>query len=363
MTRNLITYLLLLFLVVSCNDKETVTYYTVNGKANNIESDIVVFGRDSRFQKVDSIKADKKGYFSYKIECDTIIPFVIVMPDGKQVTMFAEPGQKAELEYDCIGQECTINGSTLQAMHDSISKVIEACTDRRKRMEHIEGFIKEHPVNEINIELIRRYAINIPDPDFTQIKNLISKLGGILQDNEFLAITKKNIDNSNGNVLHRQLPAFKYTTADSCKEITHDTFNKKHLLVTLWAPWDQKSREKMKHLRDIDKAVESKEFEILNIALEHDTTEWKRCIDSDSIIGHNVCDTKVWDSEIAGKFKIKSLPYSILVNPYQRIIRLDVDLAKDSTVIDSIIAKHEKSQKDREKREKAEKERKRRNKE
>lgn len=351
MTRPIITYLLLLLLVVSC-DKESTTQYTINGNANNIESDIMVFGLDNRYQKVDSIITDKKGNFSYTIECDTIIPLLMIMPDGKQITLIAEPGTKAKLMYDCIKQKCIINGGPTQTLHDSISQVIEAYSDDKRRVEAINDFIVKHPVSEVSIELLRRYMINVPDPNFIQIKNYISKLGGILQDNEFIAITKKNIDNRNGNTLHRQFPSFNYYTADSCKKITLSTFNKKHLLVTLWASWDENSRKEMKFLHDIDSVVKSENFEILNISFDNDTIEWKRSIENDSIIGYNVCEKDAWSSEIANKFRIKSLPHSILLNPYQRIIKVDIDLEKDAELIDSLVTKHDKSVAEREKREK-----------
>ena len=90
----------------------------------------------------------------------------------------------------------------------------------------------------------------------------------------------------------------------------------------------------------------------MNIALEHDTAAWKRCIENDSITGYNVCEKEAWSSETANKFNISSLPYSVLLNSYQRVIRVGIDIEKDAMAIDSIIAKHEKSIKEREKREK-----------
>ena len=357
--RRIITYMLLLLLIVACDSKETVLQYTVKGDSEFEKSSILIFGLDGRFQDVDSIRTDGKGHFSYTMECDTVIPMILMMPDGNRITLFAEPNTKAEIAYDATTGAYSIGYcGALQMLHDSISLAIDSCKSQKEKAKKIESFIKEHPVSEVNIELLRRYIIEIPEPDYSQIKNFISKLGGILQDNEYLALTKKNIDEKSGNIAHKQFPSFTYTTADSCKEITHNTFNKKHLLVTFWATWNDDSRKQLKHLQRIDSIVDSENFDILNIALDYDTTEWKRVVENDSITGYNVCDEDAWSGEIAGKFKIKTLPYSLLLNPYQRIIKLDVDLEKDAAVIDSIVAKHEKSQKDREKREKEKEEKK-----
>lgn len=359
--KRVITYLFLLLLVASCS-KEPVMHYTVKGNVNIPEAEIMAFGIDSRLPRVDSIKTDEYGNFSYTIESDTLVPFIMVMPDGKQISLFAEKGITAELTYDTAKHAHTItNGGRIQMLHDSISQEIDTRRDKKRKIEALEKFIEKHPINEVNIELLRRYAIDIPDPDYTKIKNLISRLGGILQDNEYLSIIKENIEKRSGNTLHRQFPSFTYTTADSCKDITLSTFNNKHLLVTFWASWDDESRRQVKLLKGLRDSIDSENFEILNIALEHDTVAWKRCIENDSITGYNVCEGEAWSSEIANKFNIGSLPYSVLLNSYQRVIRVGVDIEKDATVIDSIIAKHEKSIKEREKREK-EKEKKNKNK-
>lgn len=352
MTRYIITYIMLFFLVVSCN-KETTTFYSIKGKVEKECGDIMVFGLDNRYEKLDFVMTDEEGNFVYTLDTDTVVPLAMIMPDGRQITLFAEPCIEAELVYDsAMTAYKIINGGTLQVMHDSISKILEACENVNELTDSIYKAVETYPISEANIELLRRYVINVPDPNYQLIKHIISQLGGIIQDNEYLAITKKNIENRNANTLHKQFPSFTYITVDSCKEITLNTFNKKHLLITLWASWDEESRRQMGFLHNIDTTIKSKNFEILNIALDHDTAEWKRCLETDSIIGHNVCEEKAWNSDLISKFKIKSLPYSILVNPYQRIIRLDVNLEKDCVAIDSIVRKHDKSIEEQEKREK-----------
>ena len=324
MAKSLITYILLLFLVVSCNE-ENATLYTIHGHANNLESDIFVFGLDSRLQKTDSIKADKHGNFSYSIKCDTIVPFMMIMPDGKQVTLFAEGGVKAKLSYDCIKQECLIsNCGPVQMLHDSITQIIEDCPNEKKRLDEIEKFIIKHPVSEVNIELLRRYLINVPDPNYQQIKNFISKLGGILQDNEYLAITKKKIDEKSGNTIHKQFPSFTYQTADSCKEITLSTFNKKHLLVTLWASWDEESRMRQRELIAIKEKYKEHNFDILSVSLDTDRQAWLQAIAEDSVTWRQANDFDGWDTSLAQRMQIDHLPANMLLNTARRIQATDI---------------------------------------
>lgn len=343
MKRCLFTYILIMLFLASCGKKE-VFEYTIKGKVSDNACSMLIFGLDNRFEKVDSIKAGNNGKFSYTIATDTLIPLAMLMPDGKMITIYAEPGVKAKLSYDSIAQKrWVVEGGPMQSLHDSISLVMDACRNDAARIDSIEKFIKENPLNEVDIELLRRYMIETPQPDNAQIRNFISLLGGILQDNEYLAITKKNIESRNSYSMHRSFPSFTYTTADSCKEVNLSTFNKKHLLVTFWASWDSTSREGLKHLYRIEETVKSENFEILNIALDHDTIEWKKAVKSDSIIGYNVCEEMAWNSDIAKKLNAKALPYSVLVSPYQRIIRLGLDLADCGELIDSLAQRYDKS--------------------
>ncbi len=358
MSRRVLIYLMLLLVIASCGNGESM-HYTIKGKAGEDSCKILIFGLDSRFERVDSIITNGHGKFTYVIETDTVIPLAMLMPDNSMVTLYAEPGVKAKISRDTIKQSgWTVTGGAAQLLHDSIFTQLEECRNDKERLDSIESFIKKHPVSDVNIEILRRCFIEKPAPDNSQIRSLISKLGGILQDHEYLVTANKSIEKKNSNTLHRLFPSFKYTTADSCKEVTLSVFNKKFLLVTFWAPWDERSIGEMGKLRQLKDSVKSKNFEILNIALEYDTAAWKKRVEEDSIIGNNVCETEAFCSEIANKFNIGALPYSILVNPYQRIVRFDIKLGEDGSLIDSLATKYDKEQEMREKEKKIKEKRK-----
>ena len=358
MTRKALTYLLALFALASCGKDEPVAY-SIKGKVGYEHGKIIVYGLNNKFEKIDSIRTDRHGKFTYTIAEDTVVPFSLFLPDGEQITLFAERGIKAELYYDSMAQRpWTVKGGPVQDLHDSISEMIDNCSDLTERTRIIEEFIKENHMSEIGIELIRRYLVDMPGQDNSKIKSTISKLSGILQDYEYVAILKDKISGRSHNTLHKLFPSFKYAEADSGRSITQETFKKKYQLITFWAPWDKTSRNGMKRLATLKENIKSKNFEILNIALDHDTTAWKNILKEDSIVGHNVCDELAWNCEIASKFDIDSLPYSILVNPYQRIIRYKVDPQQDFMLIDSLTKKYDNSEKERKKREELEKNRK-----
>lgn len=358
MTKHFLTYLLILFTLVSCGKEES-TAYSIKGKTGNGECRIVLFGLDNRFEKVDFITTNKEGAFTYTIDKDTIIPFSLFMPDGEQITLFAEPGIKAELSYDTVaGRRWVVKGGPVQELYDSIALEIEKCADKQQRIKTIEDFIEKDPLNVIGVELIRKYMVDIPQQDNQKIRSAIAKLSGIQQDNEFIAITKKKIEERSYHSSHKIFPSFTYFTADSNRNVTHNSYNRKHLLITFWASWDKPSLNRMKMLTKFREEIKSDNFAILNIALDHDTIAWKECVNKENFAGDNVCEQEAWNSEIAGKFDIGRLPYSILVNPYQRIIRYGIDLDKDLALIDSLVKKYDTEKKERERRDEQKKNRK-----
>lgn len=341
--------LLLLLLLLSCGEKN-MNLYTIDGKTGEAGEKVFLFGLDSRYERLDSTTSDSEGEFTFTINADTVTPLALLMPEGNIVTLYAEPGTTAKLNKDTtLNSGYSVEGGATQALHDSISRLLDGCASNSQRMAIIDEFIAKYPVSEINVEIMRRYMVDTPSPDNGHIRNRISKLGGILQDHEFFATTKKNIDKKNSNTLHRLFPSFTYTTAEG-EEVNLEEYKNKYTLITFWAPWDEACMEKMKKLKAVADTIESNSYAILNIALDHNKARWEEAMANDTIEGDNVCDTKAWNSELVNNFNIKSLPYSILLSPYLRIIMFDADIDRMGTYIDSLAVKFDKEQKEKEKR-------------
>ena len=167
--------------------------------------------------------------------------------------------------------------------------------------------------------------------------------------------TNKNVDSRSSNTLHRQFPPFTYYTADSCKEVTYNSFDKTHLLVTFWASWDKNSIERLKELAAIKDSVKSESFAILNIALDHDSARWNRMLTEDSIVGDNVLDIKMFHSPLVKQFNVKSLPFTMLVSPYQRVVEYDVRTEGLGLRIDTLSRRYDKNEEEKKKKEKEKK--------
>lgn len=343
--KRFLTNIFLLLLIVACNKETQTVQYSISGKIDGRDSILYVVGLDSRYEGMDTITCSKSGEFTYSLPTDTIVPLALVLPSGQAVTLYATPRRTATLRKDSALHSgwCVEGGGATQELHDSISRVLDGCNGYTEQTAVIDSFIKHNPVNEVCIELIRRYMVNIPQPVNKDIRQRINMLSGVLQDHEFFTSIQSRTEQNNSNYPNRMFPTFEFKPNDSTS-IKAASYLNKYLLVTFCASWDSVSRSGLRQLRALDDSVKSSSFAMLNISLDHDTVEWKRFIERDSIIGDNVCDMLGWESELVQKLNIGTLPYSVLLSPYQRIIRYNVSITDDAHFIDSITAKHDRQQ-------------------
>ena len=331
-------YTLLLLLLFACKEKES-NIYTIKGESVK-EGTVYLLSTDESHRKL--LSTNSNGSFAMSIALDEAAHLALILPDGKLIPLFAEPGTTATLQPDTILKSgWYVDGGSTQALHDSISRVLDSAESFDKQKKIIEDFASKNPLSEVNVELYRRYLISVPTPDNEYIRKATSKLSGALQDHPYFLITGKHLEKKTGNVMHRMFPTFNYTTADG-RKVSLGTYSDKYLLVNIWATWSGDSHKCVKNLRNIKEKVESENFAILNISLDSDTAIWKSAITNDSIIGDNVIDIKGMNSEILETFNITSLPYSVLVTPYKRIAEYEVTLDSLAAArIDSLTHRHD----------------------
>lgn len=334
----------LLALLFSCGKERPENTYTIEGETGTPNGLVCVFGTDSRYEKVDSVRCDDDGSFSLSLQVDTLTPLFLVTPGDRIVPMYAEPKMTATLMKDStLKSGWCIEGGVAQALHDSISRILDTTPAGNRMNEKIDSFIIAHPLSDVCIEIIRRYLTETPEPVNKEIRSRTSKLGGIIKDHEYIVSLNKKTESKSSNVLHRSFPDFKYRLNDST-EVTLENYIRKYTLVTLWASWDKNSHGRMRELAAIKDSVKSESFAILNIALDYDSTQWKKFITGDSIVGDNVLDTKMFHSPLVKQFNVKSLPFTILVSPYQRVIDYDVDTEGLGERIDSLARRYDREQ-------------------
>ena len=346
MKKTILLALTLLATLVAC---EQGPRYTINGKMNSAEDTLYLFGLGDKHDKITTIACNKQGEFSFSMEADTIIPLGLILPDGKVLTLFGEPDTEAVVIKDSVdGNRWVVKGGREQARYDSLATILENIPSNSGRIIHIDNFIKEHPFSSANIALIRRFLVEAQSPNNQFIQSRIKNLGGTLQDDEFFTDMREKVENKNSNTPHKMFPSFN-TKESNGKTITLKDYKDKLLIVNFWASWDSTSLAQIKETSKHYLATDTSIVKMLNISLDYNTDAWKKCVKQDSIAGDNICDGKAWEGELAKRFNISRLPFSMLVTPFQRIDRFDIDTNNFEDAVNSgienYIKKREKKKK------------------
>ena len=400
--RNIATIVsILLVLFTSCTDNN-IHYYRINGSGVASGDTLYLYGLDSRYEYMDTILADKDGNFRHEIYADTVFPLSLLMPTGEALVLYAEPTLEAtifpdtthinssdsiqqilpdstqqslpdsvqQIQSDSILQSLTDNiqqnttdsilqkkwciiGGKLQHAYDSIAAHLEKFPASR-HYEEIDSFVRSNPMNEVNIMLLRRYLVEISSPNNRNIREILNKLGGKLQDDEYIKYSQELLENkrSASTVIYSSVPSFNFTAIDDSTKILNSRYKNKFLVINFWASWDSLSCEHIKQMSCISDKHRRDSVMMLNISLDYDTAQWRKKVLADTILGDNVCDLKIWDNNLVKRYGISNLPYSVLVNPKSLNIIYDTKPEELNVSLDSIIdafKKEVKREKEREK--------------
>lgn len=338
-----IVYTIVLSAFFSCIDKTS--YFHLSGSGANSSDTFYIYGLDRRYEYLDTIIADETGAFEYEATIDTVTPMALLTPSKRVIIIYAEPEIPTIVEFGNTPNKIQrVVGGKLQHLYDSMTTELKTLNQVR-RFETIEHFIEQNPLCEVGIMLLRRYLIETPNPPLRKIRDVVNKLGGKLQDNDYITDYKKWLEqkHSISNIKYTAMPIFDYIEMDDSTRIYNGRYKDKFLVLNFWASWDSLSREHMKRICKSGKRYDDNKLTFLNISLDHDTAQWHNAVLADSLIGDNVCDLKMWDNILVQRYNVHHIPYSVLVNPQLLNEIYAISHEKFDNTIDSIISEYDKN--------------------
>ena len=401
---------ILLVLFTSCAEKN-IYYYSINGSGVTSGDTLYLYGLDCRYEYIDTILADNEGNFKHEIYADTVFPLSLIMPTGEALVLYAEPTLEATIyldstrqdTLDCTRQDtldctqkdtlncvqkdtlnctqqdtlncvqkdtldCTqqkkwrVKGGKLQQTYDSIAARIEKVP--AQTFQEIDSFVSYNPMSEINIMLLRRYLVESPSPSTRDIREILNKLGGKLNDNDYIIYVRELLDKKRlaSTITYSSVPSFNFTAIDDSTKIKNSRYKNNFLVINFWASWDSLSSEHVKQMTGLIEKHRRDTLMMLNVSLDHDTAMWRQKVSADTILGDNVCDLEMWNNNLVKRYGVSSLPYSVLINPKSLNISYNTTPEKLNQSLDSIINafKEEKKKEEERERERKRKEKKKR---
>ncbi|NLZ72864.1 MAG: AhpC/TSA family protein [Bacteroidales bacterium] len=332
--------ILFLFMFFSCNKE--LEQSRIQGHIDGLSTDtLYLYGVEDLYDRVDTVFLEG-GKFSIDLPIDTLTLLRMVVRDSLEYPLFI--GKKEELIVSgSINGLLDLDVESKNGLNeefvffqDSIRHSSSNFTDSLF-LNKTKQYILDHNNSLISVYLLDTYFVNVPNPNFDEIKYIIDRLSGELKDRHSIASLLDRLEELQKVEVSKIAPYFTLKMADG-KSKTRSSFKDKYLLLHFWASWDKKSREQNKVLKELYKEnKKQKKLSLVSFSLDLDSVSWKNAIREDSLVWDQACDLRAWSSEFVKLFSIYKIPTLILINPQSKIIDREIDVNDLTEQLDSLL--------------------------
>lgn len=311
----------------------------LEGEIKGWEKDSILLFANDEFAYFLKQVAVEDGKFLFEMPMDTTMyQIMLYISDDEQYPIYLERGKTIHIKGDVLrpGRYDVKGNSVNEALTDFLQTLPEQASPSDTLTQRlVEEYIRDNQRSLINLYLLSKYFVDVPNPDFQKIKTLIATMHGTLQDKQYISELSKFIEQTENTLVDKIAPTFTLTSADG-KRISRSDYREKYLLLNFWATWSDSSRVSNKELKALYKAFPPKkedknktkkpnitpdpELAILSISVDMDKTLWKNAIKEDTLKWEQVCDFLGWNSPVVKQYAISHVPYNVLIDNKGKII-------------------------------------------
>ena len=359
---------LLAVLAVACSDESK---YLITGKITNAEGKYVYLDELKLTSRVniDSMKIDKNGQFNFKGEVGIPTYFLLGLDDKERnfITLLVDSAEHVEIYGDManFSQDYIVTGSEgstlVQELDvrlrktkyqlDSIRTLMAAYrpgyNEQQKKwegeleemkqvqMEYSRNFVMEHPFSMANVlALYQKFDDdNYVIQDLHSLKVAASALNSFFPESEFVKALYANTERlMNDEKMYRfreymeeygdNSPDIVLPDPDG-KEIALSSLRGKYVLLQFWAGANPGSRVMNPVLADLYKLYRNKGFEIYQVSVDTNRTDWTNAVNEDKLTWINVGDG-AGSRSAALNYMITEIPYNFLLDKEGKIITKNI---------------------------------------
>jgi len=348
-------FLISLLLVILCRTTQVQAQEKkqahINGTIkNNSFTNVSLYqmSRENKFITETAISTENK--FSLVCDVDKTDMYKLQFTNNSFVILVLQPGENIDISIDANDflKQIQIKGSKTSAdiyrnqniivthksridsinnlsraeaanpKFDSISKAFRAESEKIKTSQDntLKAYIQKNPEslailflpevlpldNHIDTYLLADAALMAKYPDNVYVQNL-----------------HMQISDSKKTAIGTAAPDFSLPDTTG-KTITLSSFKGKYVLIDFWAAWCGPCRREMPNMLRLYNDFKDKNFIILGVSLDKTRANWVGAIKSDKLPWPQVSDLKFWQSEVAGLYNVKAIPYTVLLDKEGKIV-------------------------------------------
>ena len=332
----LLTFSLFYFLTfsfVSCGSGGR--SFRIEGRLRHMnQAEFYVYSPDGGIKGIDTIKVHE-GRFAYETMLRDEATFVVIFPNFSELAVFGEPGDKVVIKGDASHmKEMTVEGSDDNEDMTKLRMELNRLTPP-EIPKVVETFIKDHRSSLASVYLLKRYFITDSDPNYRTAAILTQMLLEAKPDNGQLIQLNKQLKSLQGAML-KQLPKFTATDVKG-RQISEKDLKAKVNVVTAWASWNYQSTDMQRRLKNMKKKYGDK-LAVVSICLDGSPADCKRTVvDRDSLKWSTVCDGRMWETPLLGKFGFHDLPANVVIDNKGRVMARNLSPMKLDEKIEGLL--------------------------
>lgn len=316
--KNVALIILLLTFGMSCQHKEVKAPSTasITGKLDvGMNDTILVYSDDMKHNLFDSIFVEN-GNFAKTINVDGELMAYLSI-ENREYPLFLHPGdtlkviKKDSILYDVIG-------NAEHAMYNELMTKYAASNDS---LHIITDYIETNPFSLHAYYLFNQFHIDNPDVPIGDVRDVIEALPGVVQDKYYLEELLVKVNKASKAKIGNSALYFNLKKVKDNKSVDLQQIKNKIVLMYFWTSWNEQTKDDNTVLNRIYKKYNpNKDFKMLSVALENDTTALKSYIKVNKLNWEHLYDTSGLEATVADRYGVIELPTYFLMNKKNEIV-------------------------------------------
>lgn len=285
--------------------------FRLEGRFRNLNSgEFYIYSPDGGLSGIDTVRI-QGGRFAYQVTCQRPSILVMVFPNFSEQPVFAEPSGSVEIKADASHmKEMEVTGTDDNKLMNQFRKNTAHMSPPETK-KYAETMIEDHPESAVAVWLVRKYFINVANPDYKKAHKLLSFIVAKQPDNNFAVMLRQRMGVLAKTSKGSSLPSFKAKTIDG-KAVSAANLNGSVGVISVLASWYYDSEDIQRLLRSYQRKSGGK-LKLLTLSVDATPKALQSVIQRDTINWPVVCDGRMFDSPVMQMLGLTDLNDNILL--------------------------------------------------